>query len=178
MTLVRWLVRIVTALVAVIALVYFGARFHDGPLGPIPGGPLEAGDAVTAPVTDWSFAKDTGEIELQLASQRQSRTVWFFVLDGKAYVPCSLSTPPGKTWHKQAVMNGQATLRIDGKRYPVTLTKLDDTIAQQMIGAARAELARKYGQPPPGEGGAWLFQLSSRHTKRGQGRRPCPPNAR
>src|SRR5262245_49813050 len=100
MTVVRWLVRIFTALVALVVLMYFGARFHDGPLGPIPGGPLAAGEAVTEPVTDWSFAKETGEIELQLASQRQSRTVWFFVLDGKAYVPCSLAYPPGKTWHK------------------------------------------------------------------------------
>jgi hypothetical protein len=164
MTVVRWLVRILTGIVALIVLVYFGARFHDGPLGPIPGGPLSAGEEVAAPVTDWSFAKDTSEIELQLASQRQSRTVWFFVLDGKAYVPCSLAYPPGKTWHRQALANGQATLRIDGKRYPVTLTKLDDTIAQQMSDAAGAELSRKYGQPPPGEGGAWLFQVASRHS--------------
>jgi hypothetical protein len=162
MTIVRWLARIATALVALIALAYFGARFHDGPLGLIPGGPLEAGEAVTQPVTDWTFAKDTGEIELQLDSQQQSRTVWFFVVDGKGYVPCSLEYPPGKTWHKQAVANGAATVRIDGKRYPVTLTKLDDTIAQQMSGAARAELGRKYGQLPPGEGGAWLFQVASR----------------
>ena len=162
MTAVRWLVRIVTAIVAAITLVYFGARFHDGPLGPIPGGPLQSGEAVDQTVADWSFAKDTGEVELQLTSQQQSRTVWFFVLDGKAYVPATLAYPPGKTWHKQAVMNGQATLRIDGKRYPVTLTKLDDTIAQQMGEAARAELARKYGQLPPGEGGSWLFQVGSR----------------
>ena len=166
MTVLRWLVRIVAALVALIALVYFGARFHDGPLGPIPGGPLAAGEVVSEPVADWSFAKDTGEIELQLDSQRQSRTVWFFVLDGKAYVPCSLGYPPGKTWHKQAVVNGSATLRIDGKRYPVTLTKLDDTIAQQMGDAVRAELTRKYGQLPPSEGGAWLFQVTARSAGR------------
>jgi hypothetical protein len=162
MTVFRWLVRIVIALVALVALAYFGARFHDGPLGPIPGGPLAAGEVVSEPITDWSFAKETGEIELQLDSQQQSRTVWFFVLDGKGYVPCSLSTPPGKTWHKQAVVNGSATLRIDGKRYPVTLTKLDDTIAQQMSDTVRAELTRKYGRVPPGEGGAWLFQVTSR----------------
>ncbi len=162
MTVLRWLVRIVVAFVALIALVYFGARFHDGPLGPIPGGPLAAGEVVSEPISDWSFAKDTGEVELQLDSQRQSRTVWFFVLDGKGYVPCSLGYPPGKTWHKQAAVNGSATLRIDGKRYPVTLTKLDDTIAQQMGDLVRAELTRKYGQLPPSEGGAWLFQVTAR----------------
>src|SRR5215468_6056467 len=99
----RWLVRIGITLVVLIALLYLGARFHDGPVGPIPGGPLASGQAVDEPVGDWSFAKDTGEIELQLASQRQSRTVWFFVLDGKGYVPCSLDFPPGKRWHHQAV---------------------------------------------------------------------------
>ena len=161
MTLVRWLVRIVTAFVAMIALVYFGARFHDGPLGPIPGGPLAAGESVTTPVTDWSFAKDTGEIALQLTSQDRSRTVWIFVLDGKAYVPCSLGYPPGKSWHQQALVDGHATVRIDGKRYPVMLTKVDDAVAQEMGEVTRAELSRKYGTLPPGEGGAWLFSVTS-----------------
>ena len=165
MTLLRWLVRIVTVVVALFALLYFGARFHDGPLGPIPGGPLSAGQAVTEPIPDWSFAKDTGEIELQLASQRQSRTVWFFVLDGKGYVPASLDYPPGKTWHHQAVANGTATLRIDGKLYPVTLTKLDDAIAKQMGDRVRTELSRKYGELPQGERGAWLFQVDSRQPR-------------
>jgi hypothetical protein len=162
MTVLRWLLRIAAVLVALFALLFFGARFHDGPLGPIPGGPLAAGQLVEDPVADWSFAKDTGEIELQLASQNRSRTVWFFVIDGKAYVPCSLSTPPGKTWHKEAVVDGRATLRIGGKRYPVQLTKLDDAVAQQMNEAARAELTRKYKRLPPGEGGAWLFAVESR----------------
>jgi hypothetical protein len=164
MTALRWIARILTALAALIALVYFGARFHDGPLGPIPGGPLAAGEAVSEPIADWSFAKDTGEIELQLDSQLQSRTVWFFVLDGKGYVPCSLATPPGKTWHKLAAADGRATLRIDERRYPVPLTKLDDTIAQQMGDTVRAELTRKYGRLPPSEGGAWLFQVASRSS--------------
>jgi hypothetical protein len=162
MTVLRWIARLLAALAIVAALGYYGARLHDGPLGPIPGGPLRGGEAVTEPVTDWTFAKDTGEIELQLESQDRSRTVWFFVMDGKAFVPCSLTTPPGKTWHKEAVVDGRATLRIDGKRYPVTLTKLDDVTAQQMSESVRAELTRKYKRLPPGEGGAWLFQVASR----------------
>ncbi len=162
MTALRWLLRIFAVLVALIALVFFGARFHDGPLGPIPGGALAAGELVREPVADWSFAKETGEIELQLESQSRSRTVWFFVLDGKAYIPCSLDFPPGKNWHHKAVEDGRAALRIDGKRYPVVLTKLDDAAAQQIGEAARAELTRKYGELPPGEGGAWLFSVTSR----------------
>jgi hypothetical protein len=161
MTALRWLLRIAALLVALIALAFFGARFHDGPLGPIPGGPISSGELVSQPVTDWSFAKDTGEIQLQLASQQRSRTVWFFVLEGKAYVPCSLGFPPGKTWHKEALADGRATLRIDGKRYPVKLTKVDDAVAQQMGETVRAELSRKYGKLPASEGGVWLFSVTS-----------------
>jgi Uncharacterized protein conserved in bacteria (DUF2255) len=162
MTALRWLLGIVAAIVALIALVFFGARFHDGPLGPIPGGPLVSGEIVSAPVADWSSLKDTGEIELQLASQQRSRTVWFFVLGGKAYVPCSLGFPPGKRWYKEAAVDGRATLRIEGNRYPVTLTKLDDAAVQEMQDAVRAELTRKYGNLPPSDAGVWLFEVTSR----------------
>jgi hypothetical protein len=162
MGVIRWVVRIVAALVALLVLVFFGARLHDGPLGPIPGGPLNGGELVSAPVADWSFVKDVGEIELQLDSQRRSRTTWIFFLDDKAYVPCSLGFPPGKTWYKEAAADGHAMLRIAGKRYPVTLTKVDDEAARQMGEAARAELTRKYGQLPPSEGGAWFFEVASR----------------
>jgi hypothetical protein len=161
-TLLRWLIRIVVALAALVALLFLGARFHDGPLGPVPGGPLEAGEAVSEPVRDWSFAKDVGEIELQLASQQVSRTTWILVHEGVAYVPCSLGFPPGKSWHEEAARNGRALLRIDGRRYPVTLAKLEDAAVQQLEPVIRAEVNRKYGQPPPTEAGVWLFRVESR----------------
>ena len=162
MIVLRWLLRIAAVLAVLIALVFFGARFLDGPLGPIPGGPLAAGELVAEPVADWSFVKDTGEIELQLDSQNRSRITWIFFLDGKAYVPCSLGFPPGKNWHQQAARDGSATLRIDGKRYPVTLTKLDDAVVQQMGDTVRAELTRKYGELPESEAGVWVFEVTSR----------------
>ena len=162
MAAIRWLLRIVLGAIALVALLFFGARFRDGPLGPIPGGALEAGPEVTEPVGDWSFAKDVGEIELQLASQTTSRTTWVLVHEGQAYVPCSLGFPPGKSWYKQAVVDGRATLRIEGKRYPVTLTKLDDAAVQQLEATVRSEVTRKYGQMPPSDAGVWLFRVASR----------------
>ena len=162
MSLLRWLLRIVVGLAALVALLFFAARLHDGPLGPIPGGPLEAGAEVTEPVADWSFVKDIGEVELQLASQGRSRTTWILFHEGKAYVPCSLGFPPGKSWHHDAAADGRAILRIEGKRYPVTLTKLDDAAVQQLAETVRAEVTRKYGQVPPGDAGVWLFQIASR----------------
>src|SRR5687767_8061981 len=126
MTVLGWLLRIAVAIVAVIALFFFAARLHDGPLGPVPGGPLESGAEVAEPVADWSFVKDVGEVELQLSSESTSRTTWILWHEGVAYVPCSLGFPPGKRWHHDAARDGRATLRIDGKRFPVALTKLPD----------------------------------------------------
>jgi hypothetical protein len=162
MTVLRWLLRLVLAAVVFVALLFLGARFHDGPLGPIPGGALRSGALVSGPIGDWSFAKEVGEIELQLASQSTSRTTWILVFDGQAYVPCSLGFPPGKTWYKRAVVDGRATLRIEGRRYPVTLTKLDDAEVERMEPTLRAEVTRKYGQAPPTEAGVWLFRVTSR----------------
>ncbi len=165
MTALRWLIRIVLALVAAVALLFLVSRFADGPLvAPIPGGPLVSGEEVSEPVTDWAFAREVGEIELQLASQTSSRTTWILLLDGQAYVPCSLGFPPGKSWYKEAAADGRATLRIEGKRYPVTLTKLDDAAVQQMEATVRAEVTRKYGREPPSGagGGVWLFRVESR----------------
>jgi hypothetical protein len=163
MTALRWLMRIVLALVAAVALLAFVSRFADGPLvGPIPGGPLASGEEVSEPVRDWAFVEDVGEIELQLASQTTSRTTWILLLEGQAYVPCSLGFPPGKSWHHDAVVDGRATLRIEGKRYPVLLTKLDDAAVRQMEAMVRAEVTRKYGEMPPSDAGVWLFRVTSR----------------
>lgn len=162
MIVLRWLVRIVVGLVGLVALLFLVARQHDGPLGPIPGGPLVAGEEVGEPVADWSFAKDVQEVELQLVTQTRSRTTWILVHEGQAYVPCSLGFPPGKSWYREALKDGRAILRIGGRRYPVELAKLDDSATQQLQAVLRSEVDRKYGRPPPGDAGVWIFRVSSR----------------
>ena len=157
MTLLRWVIRIVAALAALVVLLFVGARLHDGPLGPIPGGALASGELVTAPVADWSFAADVGEVELQLASQSKSRTTWIVVHQGKAYVPAATEYPPGKTWHRAALEDGRAVLRVNGKRYPVTLTKVDDAA---LVTSVRDVASKKYPARPGGE--VWLFAVGSR----------------
>lgn len=164
----KWL-RVVALALAGLALVlaaaFFAPRFvHDGPLGPIPGGPLRAGELFTFPVSDWSFAADTQEIELQLASQSISRTTWILVRGGAAYVPCALGGP--KQWHLAAERDGRATLRIDGQRYPVTLARDDDP---SLPGFARAEVERKYGRVAPGStAGVLFFKVTSRAAAEGE----------
>ncbi len=157
MVMMRWVMRLVAFLVVLVALVFGGARLHDGPLGPIPGGPLVAGDLVTEPVGDWSFAKDVVEVELQLAAQSKSRTTWVLVHEGKAYIPAATAFPPGKTWYRTALEDGRATLRIAGKRHPVTLAKVDDAA---LVTAVRAVAAQKYPARPGGD--VWLFAVTSR----------------
>src|SRR4051812_38171496 len=157
MAVLRWLARILFAVVLLVIVLFVGARFHDGPLGPIPGGPLVNGPLVADPVADWSFAKDVQEIELQLDSQSKSRTTWIIVDKGKAYVPAAVEFPPGKTWHRAALADGRAVLRIAGKRYPVTLTKVED---QTLLNGVREVGSSKYPARPEGE--VWAFEVTSR----------------
>jgi len=157
---VKGLVYLVVAVVLLIGGVFVAARFHDGPLGPIPGGPLMAGELVAQAPADWTEIAKAPEIELQLAAQNTSRTTWIFSLDGVAYVPASLERPPGKTWHRMADQNGEAFLRIDGKRYSVTLKRVQDEALETRLKeavAAKYPVARGMGG-----GGVWFFKVEPR----------------
>ena len=133
--------------------------FMDGPLGPFPGGPLRGGDLVESPVADWSFVADVEEIELQLVSQSRSRTTWILFMGGHAYVPSSIGFPPGKNWNARALEDGRAILRIQGSRYPVTLTRVED---EDLVAALGAVDLAKYPEGPPGKDGIWYFRVASR----------------
>lgn len=149
---------IVAALFILLAVVFIAARFNDGPMGIIPGGPLVSGELVTTPVTSWESERDTEEIEMQLEGDTTSRTTWFLVHEGRGYIPASLGFPPGKTWHMRAD-GSDATIRIGGKRHPVTLVKLDDA----RVEAALIEIVKeKYGGGPPSDAGVWFFNTAPR----------------
>lgn len=158
MKIVSWLVRIVGVIALLIGGLFAAARFHDGPLGLVPGGALVAGEVASDPVADWAFA-DVDTIEMQLESQSTSRTTWILVSEGRAFIPASLSFPPGKSWHESADVDGRAWLRIAGRRHPVTLTRVkDEALRQTLIGV----VGSKYGGGPPGDGGVWFFEVVSR----------------
>ena len=136
-----------------------GCFLLDGPMGPIPGGPLRGGELVAAPVSDWSFVDEVEEIELQLASQSRSRTTWILFHRGVAYVPSATGFPPGKSWNVHAEEDGRATLRIAGLRYPVTLSRVRDAALVAALGGADLS---KYPEGPPGQDGTWYFAVASR----------------
>lgn len=126
----------------------------DGPMAVFPGGPLSSGDWVEETEIDWSFASAIEEIELE--SGGSSRTTWIAVLDGKAYVPCSLDFPPFKTWHKEALKDPKAVVRVEGKRYRRSLQKVEDADLQTQL---EAIIEEKYSGSP-GDGGTWFFHLA------------------
>lgn len=149
---------IVVAVVLVIAAVFVGARFHDGPIAIIPGGPLSSGEIVSEPIGDWGFAEAVELVEFQLDTDDTSRTSWIVVSDGRAFIPCSLGFPPGKNWHLRADEQGDAVVRIEGKRYPVTMVRISTPTLDPKL---EAIVSSKYGGFPS-DAGSWFFELSAR----------------
>lgn len=162
MRLLRWLA--IALLVLALAAVALGvaARFGDGPLGPLPGGPLETGELVTDPEVDWSFARDVKEVELQLVDPPRSRLTWIIVHEGHAYVPCAIGSPPFKRWHREALRDGRAVLRVAGKRYERQAVRVIDP---DLFAALGARVQQKYGggpSDPTDPRVTWFFRLDPR----------------
>ena len=171
----RAIVRRVLVVVAVLVLIpvvglgalMVSARFSDGPSALFAGGPLVAGELVTGPEPDWSFAHDVGTIELQLLDPPRSRLIWIAEHEGKIYVVSGyMSSFLGRLWKKwpaQAERDGRAILRIDGKRYERQLVRI---ITGGVVEGVTAEFSRKYGAgmtPAAIEAeNTWLFELAPR----------------
>jgi hypothetical protein len=162
MRVVRWLFGLVLLLALAVAALLLVARFGDGPMGPLPGGPLRAGELVAGPQADWSFVADVPEIELQLEAQTTSRTTWVVVKDGAAFIPCSLDFPPFKSWYKKVADDGRGVVRVGGRRYPVSLVRVED---EALAGELKQLAGAKYaGATGPPEGQVWFFRLDPRAT--------------
>lgn len=151
----------VLGLVACLGAVAFGARFHDGPLGPFAGGPLEAGAWVDGPEPDWAQWADVREIELQLLAPPRSRTTWLLVRDGVPYVPCGfVDVPIWKRWPHEAERDGRAVVRIDGHLVERRAVRVTDPA---LVGELSAQLSAKYGVAVPGDReSVWFFRLDPR----------------
>lgn len=162
MKILRWLAIAIGMIALLIAGLFVAARFHDGPIGLIPGGALRSGEVVAEPVGDWKFA-DVDTLELQLDGESSSRTTWILVHEGRAFIPASLSFPPGKRWHKTADQNGAAWVRVGGRQYPVTLTRVqDDATRAALIEVVRGKYLRGEADDPSGGGEVWFFEVVSR----------------
>ncbi len=146
----------------VIAAVSFSvvARFTEGGIGPFPGGTLVSGPLVEEPVSDWGFAAEVGEVKLQLLEPPRSRTTWIVVRDGKAYIPCTMSSfRLFKQWPHEAIADGRALVRVGDKRYRVALRRVDDPPLEE---ALKVDLKEKYDVPELYPSEIWMFALGAR----------------
>ncbi len=168
----KTLLKVIGYLVGVIVLVVggtlVGARFADGPLEVIAGGPFTSGEPATEE-PDWSFAKNYNTVEFQLLEPAASRTTWLAVHEGRVFIPSGyMTTWWGKIWKQwpsQAEQDGRAILRVDGKLYDRQLVRITEGPELQPV---LAELSRKYmggGPVPPdivSSGYLWVFELVPR----------------
>ncbi len=155
--------------VVAMALLVIGARFADGPLAIVAGGPFESGEVVTGPEPDWAFVRDTGEVEFQLLEPPRSRTTWIVEHGGKAYIPSGYMTTwwgrLWKQWPHEAEKDGRILLRVGDRIYERTLVRIHDG---PEVAPVLAELSRKYagGAEIPLEavssGSLWIFELAPR----------------
>jgi hypothetical protein len=186
--------RIAIAAAALIVLLggtlYVAHRVADGPMGPISGASLRAGELVTDPNVDWDAAlasrpdEGRGGIELELVATGESRTTGAFTHDGQLYVPCDLGflwrrAPNAefrliggllyavKHWHEDAVRDGRVVLRIAGKRYERQAVRVTDPGQLATLRAITDEKAQKFFPKPllpvPGDPEAiWFFRMDPR----------------
>lgn len=164
MKVIRWLAYSLIGVALLAATVVVGARFHDGPIEIIAGGPFTSGEIVSGLEPDWGFVRAKQTVELQLQIPARSRTTWIIEHQGKIYIPCGyMNTAWGKIWKKwpiEAVKNGRAVLRIGGKRYQRHLVRVTGGPALQPV---VARLAEKYNVPATvaavESNSLWLFEL-------------------
>lgn len=158
-------------------------RVSDGPIEFLQGGPFRTGEVVETPVTDWSFGVEK-PTEFELVGPGTSRTAGYIMHEGKAYMTCDLGFiwnrfEPGiqrhilqliylfKDWHLDAVEDGRTRLRIDGKIYRATMTRVEDPALIGELKAQLEALATEFigedigpaPKEPPND--IWFFRLDS-----------------
>jgi hypothetical protein len=162
---------LIAVLLGVTAALLVGARFADGPIAIIAGGPFTSGELVSGPEPDWSFVDGVQEVEFQLLDPARSRTTWILHHEGKAYIPCGyMTTWWGKIWKQwplEAEKDPRILLRIGDSLYERQLVRIQEG---PMVAPLLAELSRKYtdGREIPMEavtsGYLWLYELAPRNS--------------
>jgi hypothetical protein len=156
-------------LLVLVGLLLVGARFADGPIAIIAGGPFTSGELVGGSEPDWSFVREVREVEFQLLHPARSRTTWILDHEGKAYIPCGyMTTWWGKLWKRwphEAEKDPRILLRIGDALYERRLVRIEEGPS---VAPLLEELSRKYadGSEIPLEavtsGYLWLYELAPR----------------
>lgn len=173
-------------LLALAAVGYAGSKklaHHDGPIGPLPGGPLERGKLVDAATYDWSALRNGQLVEHQTLVPLRSRTTGIMVHEGQPYMPCDLGfiwrrAPwPGravmgtvwlvKQWHRQVEADGRLFVRIGDERIAVQAVRETDperlsVLMDQIETAAADFVGQKLSPRPSPPDPIWFFRLDPR----------------
>ena len=142
-------------------------RYADGPNRLFSGGPLVAGELHAGPEPDWSFVEDIGTIELQLLDPPRSRRIWTTEHDGKLYVWSGyMGTAVGRLWKRwpvQAMQDGRAVIRIEGKRYERQLVRIESgEMLDGISSAIRDKYPSQVTRAAVEAGDSWVFEAAPR----------------
>ena len=158
-------------LIAVIVLFLVYARFHDGPIAIVAGGPFDSGEFYSGPEPNWSPMRTRQEVEFQLLEPARSRVTWIAEHGGKPYIVSGyMNTSFGKVWKQwphEIAKDDRILLRVDDVIYERRLVRL---MEGPMIAPVINQLAEKYnlgtGFGDPNEvvrnGDVWLYEVAPR----------------
>jgi hypothetical protein len=156
MRVLRWIGFGLGVLLMGLAVLFGVARFLDGPLGPIPGGPLRGATSAEDP-GNWTFAAGEPTLELQVGDR--ARTVWFVTHRNVLYVAAAEGA--SKQWPADVLEDPRVRLRVAGRIYDRKLVRVDDEETRQAVGRA---FETRYQTTLDAEAKArvWVFRVDAR----------------
>ena len=155
---IGWLFLLTALGLAAIAVVAVAARFHDGPLGPIPGGVFQSA-AVDLALIDVAQAARANTVEIEVGQpEPKTRTTWIIAHDGALYVPAGYAVR--KQWPRQVDADGRMRLRVDGKVFAAHATRVTDPALHAKLIEVVAKKYNLSGDPQGSMAqGTWFFRL-------------------
>jgi hypothetical protein len=156
MRVLRWIGIGIGVLLFGVAVLFGVARFFDGPLGPIPGGPLR-GEASAEDPTNWAFAGGDATLELQVGER--SRTVWFVTYQSVLYVAAAEAAR--KQWPAEVLEDPRVRLRVAGRIFDRKLVRVDDEALRDAVGKT-FETRYQTTISPEAKARVWVFRVDPR----------------
>ena len=131
------------------------------------------GEVAPGPVTDWRFANDVPLCQLQVSAYGLPHAINLNCMstpEGRLFLSCSVCET--KFWAKHATAGSSGRIRLDGRVYPVTVTRVTDEATLEAAWRARVAKLQVHGtetgvnaRPAPDAPRPdhwWSFELRSR----------------